>query len=230
MIVAALAGNLLVHQPAHDLEIHHPDLRLQQRGLHPLALARHFALKQRDQRADRAEQTRGEVGNRDTRAHRSATGLARHRHDAAQALRDLVQAGPVFIGTILTESGHARQDDARVDLAKGFVINAQLELDVRAIVLDDDIRLPDHFHKGGATLRMLQVKRDAALVAMRILVIGKLRGATRLVIRLVIGLLDLDDIRAPVGKLPDSSGTRAHAGQVQDSEARKRKLRHAVSP
>ena len=43
----------LLDQEARRLEIHHRDLRLEQRGLHPLALAGDRALLQRDQRADR---------------------------------------------------------------------------------------------------------------------------------------------------------------------------------
>src|SRR5262245_34016022 len=56
VVVARLLRHLALHQPARGLEVEHEDLRLQQRGLHPLSLARALALEQRDQHAVRAEQ------------------------------------------------------------------------------------------------------------------------------------------------------------------------------
>ena len=51
VVVAGLLRHLAFDQPARGLEVEHEDLRLQQRGLHPLALARALALEQRDQDA-----------------------------------------------------------------------------------------------------------------------------------------------------------------------------------
>ena len=118
MVIARLAWNLFVHQPTHDLEVHHPHLRLQQRGLHPLAFTRFFALKQRNQGTNRTEQARCQIRNRDAGTHRTATGLTGYRHDAAQALRDLIQTRPINIRTVLPKARYACQDDARVHFAQ----------------------------------------------------------------------------------------------------------------
>ena len=39
VVIARLAWNLFVHQPTHNLKVHHPNLRLQQGRLYPLAFA-----------------------------------------------------------------------------------------------------------------------------------------------------------------------------------------------
>ena len=61
MIVAGLRRHLAIDEIARGLEIHHRDLRLQQRGLHPLALAGALALGERDQDADRGDRRRREM-------------------------------------------------------------------------------------------------------------------------------------------------------------------------
>ena len=66
-------------------------------------------------------------------------GMAGDRHQPAHALRDLVDAGPALVGTVLAEAGDAAVDDARVDLLHRLVIDAELVLDGRLEVLDDDI-------------------------------------------------------------------------------------------
>ena len=92
MVVAGLARHLAGVEPARGLEVEHEDLRLQQRGGDLLALARLLALQQRHQDAERAEQAGGEIGDGNADPHRPAARLARDRHQAAHALRDLVEA------------------------------------------------------------------------------------------------------------------------------------------
>ncbi len=59
MIVAGLLGDFVHLQPARGLEVEHENLCLQQRGVHPLALARRLPFEQRHHDTERAEQTRG---------------------------------------------------------------------------------------------------------------------------------------------------------------------------
>ena len=77
-----------------------------------------FALEQRDQDAERAEQAGAEIGDRNADAHRALARQAGDRHQPAHALRDLVEARPVAIGAVLAEAGDAGEDDALVDLAQ----------------------------------------------------------------------------------------------------------------
>ena len=102
MIGARLRRHLMIDQPARRLEVEHRDLRLQQRGVHPLPLAGALALDQREQDPLREIHAGGEVGDRDAHAHRSLPGQSGDRHQTAHALRDLVDPGPVAIRSGLT--------------------------------------------------------------------------------------------------------------------------------
>ena len=72
MVVAGLLGDLALHQPARGLEVEHEDLRLDQRGVDPLALAGALAIVEREDDRLGQQQARGQVGDRDADAHRSA--------------------------------------------------------------------------------------------------------------------------------------------------------------
>ena len=141
MIVAGLLRDVLFHQPARGLEIQHEDLRLQQRGLHPLAFARNLALQQRGEDAHGAEQAGGEIGDGNADPHRPFAGRAGDRHQPAHALRDLIEAGPLVIGAVLAEAGDAAIDDARIDLLHALIVDAELGLDVGTEILDHHVGL-----------------------------------------------------------------------------------------
>src|SRR4051812_2318197 len=74
VIVAGLLGDLPADQVTRGLEVEHEDLRLQQRRLDVLALARLLALQQRGENTHRAEQPGGQVGDRDADPHRPVAG------------------------------------------------------------------------------------------------------------------------------------------------------------
>src|SRR5260370_40336978 len=65
VIVAGLRRHLFGDEPARRLEVGQRDLRLKQRGAHPLALAGYLALAQRNQEAERATESGPQVGDRD---------------------------------------------------------------------------------------------------------------------------------------------------------------------
>src|SRR4029453_1651249 len=56
------------------------NLRLQQRGLHPLPLSRYFPLQKGCENAHSAEQASTQVGNGNTGAHRTLPREARNQH------------------------------------------------------------------------------------------------------------------------------------------------------
>src|ERR1043166_34027 len=64
MVVAGLPRHLVADEPARRLEVEQLNLRLQQRGAHPLPLAGNFALEQRDQDASGGKNTGAEIGDR----------------------------------------------------------------------------------------------------------------------------------------------------------------------
>ena len=54
---------------------------------------------------------------------------------------------------------------------------------------------------------------------MRVLVVGAVLPAERVVAAHVLGHLHLDDVGAPVGKLAAGRGARADLGEVDDAKA-----------
>src|SRR5258706_7379998 len=139
MVVARLPGRHARHQVARRLEVEQRDLRHQQIRLHPLSSSGFLALEQRRHDPERGDKARRDVRDRGARAHRSLAGQPRDRHEPAHTLRDLIEARPVAVRSILAEARNAREDDARVDLRERLVVDAQPEFHVGAVVLDDDI-------------------------------------------------------------------------------------------
>ena len=226
MVVADLARHLALHQIARALEIEHEHAApASSEVVHPLALARAVALAERRQHAERGEEAGREIADRDADAHRPAPGLAGDRHQPAHALRDLIDAGPVAIGPVLAEARDAGIDEPLVDRLQRLVIDAEAELDVGAVILDQDVGALDQAAEDGEAVGMLQVDRDAALVAVEVLEIGIVaRGEIGLGAGVGIALahLDLDDAGAPIGELARAGGAGARPRQVEDGEALQR--------
>ena len=221
MIVAGLLRHLAADQIARGLKVEHENLRLQQRRLDRLALAGFLAFEQRGEDAERGEQAGGQIGNRNADPQRPVTGQAGDRHQAAHALSDLIEARPIRIGPILAEAGNARIDQARIDLAQRFVIDAEALLHGRAEILDQYVRLLDQALEGGEPLRRFQIERHTALVAMQVLKIRSLAWSAHRLIG--IGRrLDFDDVGAPIGELARAGRPGPHPRQVEHGEARKR--------
>ncbi|CPK17390.1 Uncharacterised protein [Bordetella pertussis] len=221
MVVAFLRGHVAVVQVARRLEIHHGDLRMQQRGMHPLPLPGLLAFEQRGQDADGGVQAGAGIGHRQPGAHRPLAGQPGHRHQAAHALRDLVEAGPAGIRAALPEAGNAGQDDARVDGAQRFIIHAQARFHVRAPVLHHHVgaghQAPEHRHPFG----LFQVERQRPLVAVQVLEIAApaVGGEHRLVGIDARRRFDPDHVRAEIGQHAHTGRAGPHARQVQDAEA-----------
>ena len=200
MEVAFLLGHLAVHREARGLEVELVEHRLEQRGVDPLALAGVLALQQREQDALAEEHAGRGVGDRDAHAHRPAPGLTGHRHQAAQALHDLIDAGSIGVGAVLAEAGDAGQDDARVDATQPFVAEAEALLDGGAEVLHHHVAARHQPVEHGAAARALQVDAEAALVAVQVLLVGTVTAAERAALAAFRRLLDADDVGAPVGQ------------------------------
>ena len=141
-----------------------------------LALFGFFAFQQRHQNAERAKQPRGEVGDRNAHAHGPLPGQAGDRHQAAHALRDLVEARPLGIRAGLPEPGNAGVDQLRIDLAQLRIVDAETTLNIGPEILDHHVGFFHHALEGRHRFRRLQVERHAALVAVRILEVRPSRG------------------------------------------------------
>src|SRR5258706_11659230 len=233
MIISGLSRDFLRHQPARRLEIEHRYERLQQKSLNPLALAGLLALEQRHQDSDRAKEPGAGVADRDPRAHRSLPGQSGDRHEPAHALRDLVEAGAIAIGAVFAEAADARINQPRIDFSQRLIIDAEPMLDARPIIFDHDIRLRDESLEDRNAIWAFQIQRNAALVALQILEVGAMAPIERTPVAVRIsGLLDFQNVRAPVRELSRRGGAGACACQIKHRETGKRTLayeRHKLS-
>src|SRR5450631_3100552 len=108
-------------------------------------------------------------------------------------------------------------------------------LDVGTKILDHHVGLfhkpPKHFE----TLRVFQVERHRALVAVQILEIRPLARAARLFAGGILHQrIDLDHIGAPIRELPHAGRPGADAGEIEHGEAGKglrgARERHSETP
>ena len=143
----------------------------------------------------------------------------------------MVEARPVAIGAILAEARNAAIDETRVERPQRFVVDTEPELHIRAVIFDHHIRGLDQPVEDRAAVRLLEVERQAALVAVQILEIRAVAVARHIVA--LARHLDLDDVSAPVGQMPCAGGPGAGARQIEHLEAGKRlaggNTRHAGS-
>src|SRR4029453_2028112 len=229
MVVASLAGHIFGDGPARGLKVAHPDHRLQERARHPLALPRRLALEQRDQDADGAMQARAYVGHGDAGTHRSLPFHAGDPHKPAHALGDLVEARAFGVGAVLAEARDRAQDDARVHLLQAFVVDAQPELHVGAVVLDHDVGLLDQLLEDGEAVGFLEIERDRLLVAMQVLEVWSVARPAHVHVAGAGRHLDLDAVGAPIGEVAHRRRTGAYARQVEHGEAGKRSCGHDLT-
>ncbi len=185
----------------------------------PLPLARLLALEEGDGHAICGEDAAAEIGDRDADAQRTVPRQSRDRHEPAHALRDLVEAGTIGVGSGLAETGDAGVDQARIDLRERRVVDAEAVLHVGPEVLEQHVGLLRELLQHRDALGLLQVQRDRALVAVRVLVVGAFLAAQRVVAAHVLGHLHLDHVGAPVGELARGGGARAHLRHVDHAEA-----------
>ena len=182
-----------------------------------LALFGFLTLKERDQDTERGEHPGGEIGDRDAGADRSLSRQAGDRHQPAHALGNLVEAGPIGVGTVLAEPRNAGIDQAWIDLRQRLVIDAEALLYVGTEVLDHDIGFLHHSLERRQPFGRFEVERHAALVAMQVLKVGPLARPAHLILD-AGGRFDFDDIGAPVGKLPHAGRPRAHPREIEHRE------------
>ena len=144
-----------------------------------------------------------------------------HRHEPAHALRDLVEARARRVGSVLAEAGDARVHEPRVDLRERFVIDAEARLHVGPEILQQHVGAS---RPGSSAPRcpcgVLQVERDPALVAMRVLEVRSLPGRRPIVVSMCSGV-SIWIRRRPSRQAGGAGRTGAHLGQVEHGKAGK---------
>ncbi len=143
-------------------------------------------------------------------------------------MRDLVDAGPIAIGTVLAKPGDAAIDET---LAQRLIVDAETMLDVGAVVLDHHIGAFRQTMEDRAPLRLLEVERNGPLVAVQVLKVEAVTSAPEILGLVgVRGRLDLDDIGAPIGEMTHAGWPRTRPRQVKHLEASKRQAGQHVTP
>ena len=147
---------------------------------------------------------------------------------------DLIEARSLRVGPVLAEARDAGVDEPPVAPLQRLVVDAEPGLHVGPEVLDDHVGGVDQPHEHLEAALALEVEGEPALVALEVLEVRPGPGpaeAARVVGR---RHLDLDDIRAPVGKLPHAGGPGPHAGEIQHPKATERltgrSMRHDRPP
>ena len=148
------------------------------------------------------------------------SGQTGHRHQAAHALRDLIEARPVGVRAVLAEAGDAGIDQFGIDLRQRLVIDAEPLLHIGPEILDQHIGFLDHALERRDAFGLFQIERHAAFVAVQVLKVAAFARAAHRLFDAGRGL-DLDDIGAPVGKLAHAGRSRSDAGQIENGETRK---------
>src|SRR5581483_4442242 len=212
VVVASLAGHLASDQPARRLEVEHRDLRLEQRGVHPLSLAGALTLEQRRHDALRQEHPGAEVVDGDADTPRAAAGRAGDAHESAHTLGDLVDARALPVRAVLAEARDRAHHDARVDLPQRLVVDLQPVLHVGAEVLDDDVGLLDEPVEDPPAGVGLQVDRDRPLVAVEVLAVEVREAGVH---RALGRADDLDHLGAEVRQHPHGGRAGARVAEVK---------------
>ena len=179
----------------------------------------------RGEDAHRGEDAAVDVCHRVAGLHRRTAGLAGDAHQAREALRDQVEAALVGPRPVATVPGHRAVDQAGIDLRQHVVAETELLERAAPVVLGEHVGACDHPAQHLLALLVLEVQRDAALVAVqdhercRHAVHARLAIAARVV---ATGqLLDLDHFGAEVGEHHAGGGPghdlseleHAHAGE-----------------
>ena len=181
---------------------------------------------QRGEDAERRVHPGGDVGDRDAGAHAAAAGLAGHADHAALGLDHEIERGAVAIRAVLAEAGDRAVDDARLPRARLRVADAELVDGADAQVLEHDVGAIEQPEEDRLALGMLQIERDALLVAIQVDEVGRLVAVERRppgARDLAVERLDLDDLRAVVAEHRRRERAGERVGQIEDDEIAERR-------
>ena len=126
----------------------------------------------------------------------------------------------VAVGSILPEPGDAGVDQSGVLLGQRLVVDAELVLHIRPIVLHQDVGILHQSFQHLDAARMLQIQGERALVAMQVLEVRAPAGPESVFGSVRCRHLNLDDVGAPVGELLDARRTGTDTGQIDHTQVR----------
>src|SRR6478672_11865210 len=171
---------------------------------------------------ERAENARDQVAKWISGRHRRPVRLADEIRKAAHRFGDAAKARAIFVWAGLAESRDTQKNDPRIDGSNHVRPNAPFLEGARAVVFHDHVRAFDELFKNFRALGFPQIERDAALIARHRFPPKWNPVHNRLQLALAVAvfwMLDLDHVRAKVGKQYRRERGRDHVAGVDDTHA-----------
>ena len=212
-------------EDARHRVLHQRQLAIQHRHVDERTLAGAAALLKRGEDADRGEEACSDIADRSAGPAGLTVNIAGNAHHARERLRHYIVGGLVAIRTILAEAGERRIDQAGIDRGEVPGSQSQAIHHAGAIVFHQHVALLRELEKDGPAALVLEVERQAALVAVDAEEIDAFVVDARIKPSgLVAGLrpLDLDHIRAQGSEQPGAVGTGQHVRDIEDADALQR--------
>src|SRR5258708_18820450 len=107
------------------------------------------------------------IGKSRTRLDRRSIRLDGECDRATGGLCDRIETAKVSVRAFLAEPAHGAVNDPRIDLADGFITEAEFICRAWRKILQEDIALADQPGQDFLTLAVLQIDRDASLVRIQ---------------------------------------------------------------
>ena len=180
------------------------------------------------------------VGNRDHHLYRAAAGaavfhisMAVDRHQAPLGLAEQIVAGTLCVRAVLTVGGDRAVDQLRIHPGQRLIVEPVALQVAELVVLHQDVALRGQLAQQRLTLRLRDVHRDRALVAIAAGEIGRVRGRFALAISQPRGApragivtsvrsLHLDHVSAEVTERLRAPRASQNAGEIEDAKMGKR--------
>ena len=151
--------------------------------------------------------------------------------EAACRQGDHVHARELRLRTRLPEARERCVDQGRVDLLEPRIRQTKLVHDARPEILDENVGGAHEIEKDRLSLRLLQIERDALLVAVEHHeddALVRHVGIAAAGLRLLAGTFDLDDLRPHVAEHHAAERACPCVRQLDDANALQRTRRHSV--
>ena len=224
--VAAAVQGRLEREPAHMVAEHEGHHGFEHRDVHPVPAAGAPPREKAGQDGAHGRLPHDAIGH--GRGHVAGDAARRPRDEVRQrggALDQVVVGRAGGIRPVLPEAEEARVHDARIDRRYGLVVEPQPRHRLGAHVVHEHVRIREQPLERLRAVGVLQVKHDAALVAVgvqedraHVIVPGRADLAHQVTVR----RLDLDHVRAHVAQRLRGERSHEHRRHVDDPDAVKR--------
>lgn len=214
---------------ARRLRTHEREERLEEREIYHLtAAAAHFDVPQRQQHGIRAVRPGRAVRKLHRRQHGFAVLEAVERGEAGHALGERAEARLMPVGTGLSPSGDAHDDELRIARVQHLGRKPHLLQRPGPEVLDENLRGFREPQEQLPRFGLSQVEAHALLVAGVDLPVGRDAVDQPVAQRVALRRFDLDHLRPEIGKQQAQHIARHHAREIEHPHAGERAGRRGI--